>query len=279
MSPFLVEHRWSLTGSALLHLALLAGVLAAAFYHRETRVETPPVIEAYLAPSKARDYVQPLPAAPAETPSEVTSPPPAPKPEPKIVPKSPPKPLPNPAPVQKPLVKAEPPKPAAKPLPPKPDPHAQTKAQRQEEDELAREVAAEADRRRAETAAQRDMQRRIDAENRDRAARDAAQKAAAAQAVQRDAQMSAALDRYVAEVKARITRAWNRPASARPGTNCKVDVTQVAGGTVTNAKVVECNGDAAVVESIRAAVYKASPLPAPPDPKYLSLRIEFKPDE
>jgi len=274
MNPFFAEHRLALTGSALLHLGLLAAILGAAYYHREAKVVPAAVINAYLAPPKAREYAQPLP------PTEVTEDaPPAVKAEPKPEPKPMPKPVvKTPPPPAKPA-KVEPPKPVAKPASSKPDPKAQKVAQRHEEDELAREVTAEADRRRAETAAQRDMQRRIDAENRDRAARDAAQKAAAAQASQRDAQASAALDRYVSEVKARITRAWSRPASARPGTNCKVDVTQVMGGTVTNVKVAECNGDAAVVESIRAAVYKASPLPPPPEPKYQSLRIEFKPDE
>ena len=60
-----------------------------------------------------------------------------------------------------------------------------------------------------------------------------------------------------------------------------MDVTQVPGGTVTNVKIGKCNGDAAVVESIRLAVYKASPLPTPPDPSLFerSLTIEFHPDE
>ena len=38
--------------------------------------------------------------------------------------------------------------------------------------------------------------------------------------------------------------------------------------------------DPAVRESIEAAVYRASPLPPPPDPSLFdtNLRIEFKPD-
>jgi colicin import membrane protein len=42
----------------------------------------------------------------------------------------------------------------------------------------------------------------------------------------------------------------------------------------------ECNGDQAVRESIEAAVYRASPLPPPPDPALFdrSLKIRFKPD-
>lgn len=84
----------------------------------------------------------------------------------------------------------------------------------------------------------------------------------------------------MADLRARIERAWNRPASARPGIRCLVDVQQVPGGTVTDVSVGECNGDAAVVESIKIAVYKASPLPAPPDPTLFErrLRLVFSPD-
>ena len=57
-------------------------------------------------------------------------------------------------------------------------------------------------------------------------------------------------------------------------------MTQVPGGTVTDVRVGECNGDAAGVESIKLAVLKASPLPAPPDPSLFQrmLHLEFNPD-
>jgi colicin import membrane protein len=57
-------------------------------------------------------------------------------------------------------------------------------------------------------------------------------------------------------------------------------VTQEPGGTVTQVKIAECNGDQAVRESIEAAVYRASPLPPPPDPSLFdrNLKINFKPD-
>ena len=38
------------------------------------------------------------------------------------------------------------------------------------------------------------------------------------------------------------------------------------GGEVTGAHVTQCNGDAAVRQSIENAVCRASPLPDPPDP-------------
>jgi colicin import membrane protein len=57
-------------------------------------------------------------------------------------------------------------------------------------------------------------------------------------------------------------------------------VTQVPGGEVTQVSIGDCNGDQAVRESIQAAVYRASPLPPPPDPSLFdrNLKIDFKPD-
>jgi colicin import membrane protein len=88
-------------------------------------------------------------------------------------------------------------------------------------------------------------------------------------------------DRYVASLRNRIQSAWIKPASARVGVDCLVEVTQVPGGEVTSARVTQCNGDAAVRQSIENAVYRASPLPDPPDPALFqrNFAFRFKPDE
>ncbi|MBS0377375.1 MAG: cell envelope integrity protein TolA [Proteobacteria bacterium] len=89
-----------------------------------------------------------------------------------------------------------------------------------------------------------------------------------------------ALASWQAKIAAAITHAWQRPDTARPGIECVLKVTQVPGGQVTNVEIGQCNGDAAVRESIQTAVYRASPLPAPPDPAIFdrNLVINFKPD-
>jgi colicin import membrane protein len=58
-------------------------------------------------------------------------------------------------------------------------------------------------------------------------------------------------------------------------------VTQATGGTVIDVKLGTCNGDQAVRESIANAVYRASPLPAPRDPRAFERRLQivFKPTE
>jgi colicin import membrane protein len=78
-----------------------------------------------------------------------------------------------------------------------------------------------------------------------------------------------------------IQRNWIRPARARAGLECTLYVTQASGGTVLDVKLGDCNGDAAVRESVTNAVYRSSPLPAPRDARAFERRlvIVFKPTE
>jgi colicin import membrane protein len=89
-------------------------------------------------------------------------------------------------------------------------------------------------------------------------------------------------NRWHAQIIARITRAWNRPASARAGVECTVTVNQVPGGEVTSVRVNNCTGgDEALRESVETAVYRASPLPTPPPgvPFERVLELTFAPNE
>jgi colicin import membrane protein len=88
-------------------------------------------------------------------------------------------------------------------------------------------------------------------------------------------------DRYSALLQNKVQRAWIKPPSATPGVDCLVQVTQVPGGEVTGARVTQCNGDAAVRQSIENAVYRASPLPEPPDPALFerNFTLRFRPNE
>ena len=120
-----------------------------------------------------------------------------------------------------------------------------------------------------------------------RAARErlAAEAALEAQLAEENSRSSAirsgAQDEWNFRVRERIESNWYRPASARRGLQCRVAVTLVPGGTVVSAVVEACNGDAAVRESLRAAVLKSSPLPLPKDPRRFErkLVLEFTPDE
>jgi colicin import membrane protein len=60
-----------------------------------------------------------------------------------------------------------------------------------------------------------------------------------------------------------------------------IDVRQSRSGEVLSASISRCDGDDAVRRSIEAAVYKASPLPAPANQYLFSrdLQIVFKPEQ
>jgi len=199
--------------------------------------------------------------------------------------------------------------PAPPPAPPQPEeptgppePTAEELAQREEQRHQAEEAAAAAEKQAAEEQAAREAEAHRQAEAAALAAV-AAQKRAAAQQRQAEAQdekereedlqrslaaesqmdparAGPALANWEAQIAAKITRAWLRPPTARPGIECMLNVTQVPGGEVTQVTIGECNGDQAVRESIEAAVYRASPLPPPPDPALFdrNLKINFKPD-
>ena len=94
------------------------------------------------------------------------------------------------------------------------------------------------------------------------------------------ARSGAALASWESMIAAKITHAWLRPPTAKAGIDCMLYVTQIPGGEVAQVSFGQCNGDQAVRDSIEAAVYRASPLPPPPDPALFdrSLKIRFKPD-
>lgn len=199
---------------------------------------------------------------------------------------------------------AQPPAPLPEPAEPEgpPPPTAAQIAQREAERAEAEAAAARqqqeaADRAAAEQLAQAKQQeeaRKAEAERKAQEAALAQQHAAeAAEATEQEAdlkrslaaeekarQAGPALASWQAQIAARINRAWLRPPTARPGIECVLNVTQVPGGEVTQVSIGECNGDQAVRESIEAAVYRASPLPPPPDPSLFerNLKINFKPD-
>lgn len=191
--------------------------------------------------------------------------------------------------------------------PPQPTPEelAQREQERQHQEAAAAEkaaaeaaaaqaAAAEAARREAErrAAAERkareeaEAQKRAEAQQRQADAKDQAQREEdlqrdlAAEEDARKARAGPALANWQSQIAARINRVWLRPPTARPGIECLLNVTQVPGGEVTEVSIGACNGDQAVRESIEAAVYRASPLPPPPDPALFDrhLRIDFKPD-
>lgn len=166
---------------------------------------------------------------------------------------------------------------------------------RQEQAEAQKKQAAEEARRKADAEAERrklaDAEAKRAKEAQEEAAREARAKAAREADLQRQLAAeeaeglalarSGVKDEYRALLQQAIERNWIRPPSARAGLACTLYVNQAAGGTVLDVRLGPCNGDAAVRESIVNAVYKASPLPPPSDPRAFERRLEivFKPTE
>jgi colicin import membrane protein len=266
-----LSDRWvSISLSVLLHVALLGALVYGWMLFRQPPRPAPTLaIEARVVDARSvRGAVQ-------------TPPQPAPPPE------APPEPV-------------GPPQPTTEEL-------AQREQQRQQEQAAAEEQQRAADRAAAEAAAAEaaaaEAARRAAAERKAREEAEAQKRAAEEQQRQADAKEQAqreqdlqrslaaeeqarkaragpALASWQSQIAAKINRAWLRPPTARPGIECMLNVTQVPGGEVTEVSIGECNGDQAVRESIEAAVYRASPLPPPPDAALFDrhLRIDFKPD-
>jgi colicin import membrane protein len=279
--------RWiSLTQSVLLHAAVI-GALAYGFYAYKQQAK--PVVPTLAIEGTVVGEKDIQPVKPEATPL-----PPAPEPEP-------PPPEPEPQPVED-----------VGPPSPTPEQREQEEQQKQEETRRAEEERVALEKKQAEEQAAREEEerkRQQEAEQKriaeakkkaeekrkaDEAKRKADEEAkvrAASEAELRKSleaeerltalRSSSAMASWVGQIANRIQRAWLKPPSAKPGIECVVHVTQVPGGVVTSAKVGECNGDAAVRESIEAAVMRASPLPPPPDPALFErdLDIRFKPQD
>jgi len=131
------------------------------------------------------------------------------------------------------------------------------------DDAAAAKKAAE---EKARLASQEELRRSLEAEERGNAARN-----------------SPEANRWHASIVAKIERAWIKPPSAIPGVTCIVRVNQVPGsqgGEVTAVNVASCSAnDAALRDSVEAAVLRASPLPAPPPgvPFERNLELTFAP--
>jgi colicin import membrane protein len=303
--------RWaSIVLSVLLHGALVAAIVYSWWTYKNDRPAPTLAIEASVVDAKSVPGIGKLPPQPEPAPPPPVVPPPEPPPEtqPQVEPDGPPQPTPEELAKREQEQKEQ----AEKEAQAKQQEEDQKRAdqEKQQEAALAEEKAAQEKRdeekRLADEQAKK-AQEKADAERKAREAADAKkkadekrladekQKADQQAAADREADLRRSLDQelrqeaarssgalasWQSQITARIQRAWLRPASARSGIECVLNVTQVPGGEVTNVRIGTCNGDQAVRESIEAAVYRASPLPPPPDPSLFerSLVITFRPD-
>lgn len=265
--------RWiSIALSVLLHGALLAALVYGWLLFRRPPRPAQLAIEARVVDARA------VPGQPTPAQQPPTPPPPPPKSEPPPEPVGPPQPTPEEL-AQREQQRQQAEQAAAEQRRAQEEKAAQEKAAQEKaaQEKAAQEKAAQ-EKAAKEAAAQEKAQRLAEAEERRDAEADLKRSLAAEQAAA--ARAGPALADWQAMIAAKITRAWLRPPTARSGIECMLYVTQVPGGEVTQVRIGECNGDQAVRQSIEAAVYRASPLPPPPDPALFdrNLKIDFKPD-
>jgi colicin import membrane protein len=279
--------------SVLVHALIVLAAVMGWFVYKHDPPPPTLAIEATVVDERQLKGVNALPEAAPEPP-----------PQPEAVPEPEPQPEPEP----------EPPPPEEQ-GPPKPDPAEVEK--REEEERLAAEKLErekqelierqEAEKKEAEkqaaakAAAEKAAAEKAAADKRAAEKRKADEAAAARKAAEerarlaREAELRRSMEaeergnalrssdeasRWHAAIVARIQRAWIKPPSAQPGISCTVSVTQVPGGEVTSVRVEACaGGDTAFRESVEAAVYRASPLPPPPDPRLFerNLLLTFEP--
>jgi colicin import membrane protein len=164
-------------------------------------------------------------------------------------------------------------------------------AKRKAEEEARRKAAEEA-RRKAEEEARRkaeeEARRKAEAEARQRAEAEARRKAeeearqraeaelkAQLAAEERQRELISELQLYKDAITQKITRNWRRPIETGRPPECKLIVDQLPGGIVANVRLIDCPGSAAYRDSVEKAVYKADPLPPPPDPELFERKIEI----
>jgi colicin import membrane protein len=195
-------------------------------------------------------------------------------------------------------------------IPPEPDTREQDRLERErlarlrEQEAEQKRIVAETERKRIadekkrqELAEARKERERIEAERQREAAIEAqrlenerlrreAEDAIRQQELQNEAERVAAAGAnataaYMFAIQQAVERNWVRPANAEVGLECVVNVRQLPGGEVVDVSIGRCNGDQTIKQSIRSAVYKASPLPQPHDPSVFdrSLKLIFKPIE
>jgi colicin import membrane protein len=305
--------RWaSIVLSVLLHGAIVAAIAYSWYTYKVERPAPTLAIEATVVDAKTVPGLGKLPPQPEPAPPAPTPPPePPPDTQPQVEPEGPPPPTPDELAKREQDQKEQ----AEREVQAKQQDEDRKRAEQEKQQEaaLAEEKAAEdkrtqerrladeqakkaqdkaeADRKASDARKKADEKRQADekrladekqkADEQEKADREADLRRSLDQELRRDAaRSSGALASWQSQITARIQRAWLRPGSARPGIECVLNVTQVPGGEVTNVRIGTCNGDQAVRESIEAAVYRASPLPPPPDPTLFerSLVITFRPD-
>jgi len=159
---------------------------------------------------------------------------------------------------------------------------AEAEAKRKAEVERKQKAEAEAKRK-----AEAERKQKAEAEAKRKAEAEAKRKAEAEQALQsqlaaeQEARAQGVVAEYVAYIQEKVERNWLRPAGSPAGLSCIVQVKLIPGGDVAGVRIMQGSGDPVFDRSVESAVYKASPLPLPPESAlftyFREINFVFKP--
>ncbi|MCH2493750.1 MAG: cell envelope integrity protein TolA [Gammaproteobacteria bacterium] len=84
-----------------------------------------------------------------------------------------------------------------------------------------------------------------------------------------------AISALVGRIWAKVRQNWNKPPGSMAGLETVISVKVQRTGEVVSVKVVKSSGNVYFDQSAENAVYKASPLPFPDEPRYYEFIKEF----
>ena len=91
------------------------------------------------------------------------------------------------------------------------------------------------------------------------------------------------VDEHVGRIQAKIKRNIVMPPDVPDNARAEFDVTLLPGGSVLSAKLVKPSGNEAYDNAVERAIFKAQPLPLPPDAalfkEFRVLKLGFQPNE
>jgi len=153
---------------------------------------------------------------------------------------------------------------------------AEAEAKRKAETEARRKAEAEAKRK-----AEAEAKRKAEEARRKQAEAELQARLAAEQAAAEQARASGIVNEYVGYIADKVRRNWLRPPGSPQGLSCEVQVSLIPGGDVSRVRITRSSGDPIFDRSVETAVYKAAPLPLPPDSSlfnyFREIRFVFKP--
>jgi colicin import membrane protein len=81
------------------------------------------------------------------------------------------------------------------------------------------------------------------------------------------------VNKYLSDITRKVRGNWLRLPGMPQDFSCKVWVKQIPSGQVVDVRIMESSGNVMLDRSVEAAVWKASPLPAPPSPEVFDREV------